>query len=748
MTEAGLARRRAASACDECHTHKSKCSGRKPRCGRCEQRGLSCTYRNRRSSTASGIAHERKLRAAVKSSPPSSRTTPHANFNCRPPLPCSTGAVSTSLLSRDVVRRHIDAYFEHIYPLQGYDFLHYPTVLEKLHSGQMSPILCTAICATVAMFLSPSDKSARTVAIEWSAEVDHYLLANMNRLEILNLQLMVLSMFQHFAYRQFGRVWQMHGSATRLALAFQLNDDSPVYFGRSPASPVEQECRRRLMWSLFVWDKLLSAGIDEFVGIPDQWMRLSLPCNEHYFQLEMGQRTGTLSDGIRVLSERDLGSKGLFLILQTLRHRILRTTKSFLIPGDTLDSPSKVQQAIDSLVRLRGDLAEFYDSIPPHLKLSDRNIFSHANTSEFASFITLHTWFFLCSSDLFRICLPGMLRESAPMSLLAVAPDGFVLEWQSLAISYALRLSQTWSHLQDLQRSGRLKLQLGYLPMNPATTVMIHQSTKLLLLARRFRLCSRVIDPLTGTLTTITDSTVEELCCSNISYLDGMAAIAPISAVVQQDVRDMFDKEVRRDRSDTTNRKASQWPVGSEIQRRNVLSRYHPLSISLANSEHLDEPTTPKDRMDLLSTEKDVASSGSAGSLTPPFARRDMASFQTSEGRSDTDGEMSTMVDDVPIAAQDPYFLMPHSLFQPLIMPSSMVSTATYLTHPSQQTENDLPGQDTGVPFAKAANLVPEYSVAPSQFDMGEELDWFMMSTLMENQPANDLALQSPTENP
>lgn len=239
-------------------------------------------------------------------------------------MPSPTSAASTSLLGRDVVRRHIDAYFEHVYPLQGHDFLHYPTVLEEFHSGHMSPILCTAICATVAMFLSPSDKTARTVAIEWSAEVDHYLLANMNRLEILNLQLMVLSMFQHFAYRQFGRVWQMHGSATRLALAFQLNDDSPSSLGRPPASPVEQECRRRLMWSLFVWDKLLSAGIDEFVGLPDQWMRLSLPCNEHYFQLEMRQKTGTLSDGIRALSERDLGSKGFLLILQTLRHRILR----------------------------------------------------------------------------------------------------------------------------------------------------------------------------------------------------------------------------------------------------------------------------------------------------------------------------------------------------------------------------------------------------------------------------------------
>lgn len=239
-------------------------------------------------------------------------------------LPSFNAAVDKSLLCKDVIRRHIDAYFEHVYPLQGYDFLHRPTVLEKFHGGQMPSILSTAICATVAMFVSPSDKDARAVAVEWSGDVDRYLLANMNRLELLNLQLMVLSMFQHFAHRQFGRVWQMHGSATRLALAFQLNEECPATPGRPPASPVEQECRRRLMWSLFVWDKLLSAGVDEFMALPDQWMRLSLPCNEHFFQSEMSQDTGTLVDGFHTLPGRDIGSNGFLLILQTVRHRILK----------------------------------------------------------------------------------------------------------------------------------------------------------------------------------------------------------------------------------------------------------------------------------------------------------------------------------------------------------------------------------------------------------------------------------------
>lgn len=220
--------------------------------------------------------------------------------------------------------RHIEAYFDHVYPLQGYDFFHRPSLLESFYNDRMPPILCTAICATAAMFISPSDKASRAISIEWSNEVDRYVSSNMNRLNILNLQLIMLSMFQHFAYRQFGRVWLMHGAATRLALAFQLNEERHPAPGQSPMSITERECLRRLMWSVFVRDKMLSGGVDEFITLPDEWMRLHLPCNEHCFQHELPQETGTMSDSVDSMSRRELGSKGFLLVLQSIHHRILK----------------------------------------------------------------------------------------------------------------------------------------------------------------------------------------------------------------------------------------------------------------------------------------------------------------------------------------------------------------------------------------------------------------------------------------
>lgn len=219
--------------------------------------------------------------------------------------------------------RHIEAYFDHVYPLQGYDFFHRPSLLESFYNDRLPPILCTAICATAATFISPS-KASRATSIEWSKEVDRYLFSNMNRLNLLNLQLIILSMFQHYAYRQFGRVWVMHGAAARLALAFQLNEDRPPGPGQSPVSVTERECLRRLMWSVFVRDRLLSGGVDEFIALPDQWMRLPLPCNEHCFQNELPQETGTLCDSANSPSRRELGSRGFLLILQSIHHRILR----------------------------------------------------------------------------------------------------------------------------------------------------------------------------------------------------------------------------------------------------------------------------------------------------------------------------------------------------------------------------------------------------------------------------------------
>ncbi|GKT91124.1 zinc finger transcription factor 1 [Colletotrichum tofieldiae] len=117
---------------------------------------------------------------------------------------------------------------------------------------------------------------------------------------------------------------------------------------------------------------------------------------------------------------------------------------------------------------------------------------------------------------------------------------------------------------------------------------MVHQCTKSLLTARRYRLYLGLIDPITDEAVELDDEAVQALCQSNIALLDEMAKIAPVVAVLQQDVKKMV--EVDKDRRQNDAETQEHAPVSSEVQRSNLLSRYHPLSQSFdSNAETADE---------------------------------------------------------------------------------------------------------------------------------------------------------------
>jgi hypothetical protein len=224
-------------------------------------------------------------------------------------------------LSRDVLAQHTEAYFTHIYHLPGYNFFHRPSMLEDLQNDRVAPILSIAICATVSSYLDRS-KSGKQLAIQWATEVDGYISTNMNNLNLLNLQVIMLSLYQHFAYRQFGRSWLLLGMATRLALGIQLNKG--VQGGASDSSFAARECNKRLAWSIYIHDKLQSGGIEEFVTMPQRWINLSLPLNDDDFHRERDCATSTLADNLKVSVRSDLNPSSYMVILMTLRHEILR----------------------------------------------------------------------------------------------------------------------------------------------------------------------------------------------------------------------------------------------------------------------------------------------------------------------------------------------------------------------------------------------------------------------------------------
>lgn len=309
-------RKRIAAACRECRLRKAKCTGQRPRCYRCSVRELTCTYE--------GGDHKRARSAVSRQSQSSSLPRSDAETQSIS-VTSSEGSLKTGterrFLARNVITSHIEAYFEYVYHLPGYDIFHRPSLLEDLHNDRIPPPLSAAICAAASIYVAHS-KEDRQLSIEWARELDHYIFSNLNNLNILNFQLMTLSMFQNFVYRQFGTAWLMHGIAARLALSHQLNKPKPS--NPDSLSIVSRECARRLIWGIFIHDKMRSGGVEEFVGLPDRWMAISLPNNENNFQREVQNRMGTISNSLQDLARQGLGIGGYMVILHNLRYDILR----------------------------------------------------------------------------------------------------------------------------------------------------------------------------------------------------------------------------------------------------------------------------------------------------------------------------------------------------------------------------------------------------------------------------------------
>lgn len=201
-----------------------------------------------------------------------------------------------------------------------------------------------------------------------------------------------------------------------------------------------------------------------------------------------------------------------------------------------------------------------------------------------------------------------MSRESASVAFLSKLPERFVEQWRCLAVSSATLMARTWGRLLCMKRSSALSLPGGLVPLSPAGCVSIHQCTKILLIARSFRLYTGLTDPGSGEPVFLDDQTVDELCQSNISFLDGLASIAPVAAVVQRDVRDMVAVHKRVTPVYLTTRDLA--PVTSDVQREKVLSRYHTLAMGIAASSQSGASETPYSH-DAASSQLGIESQGS-----------------------------------------------------------------------------------------------------------------------------------------
>ncbi|KAH6897246.1 hypothetical protein B0T10DRAFT_455113 [Thelonectria olida] len=437
------------------------------RCKRCEASDLVCEYTQakrkftnvRVSSSADRPVDAPASTQDASSSGPSIVSANHAGSNHVLAINAASLTAEELLFRKDIIMKHMDAYFEYIYYMPCMGFFRRNKVYQEIQTirqdGEFPAATAAAMCAVTSLFVNPCE-AGRVFAMKCSDDIELYVFRSIFRFDEEIMILYALNCYHNFLHGHLAKVWQCFGIATRLMVGLQVNWDVRP----RDRSFAEQETMRRIVWQLFYLDRLLAGGYDEYIMCRDDIVKIRLPCREEDFREDrpvvverMNESPGT--------SKGTMGIHGYQLRLIDVRHRILVSARK-MSGGQGANKPclepSKVMSNINGF---QNELSQINASLPPDLRPNEANI-ARAMASEYATgFVFIHTCLASVHMDLYSFCLPG-LREQVSADLLRKLPREFVTKSQKQAVAHALTLARFCDTLQHRLEAetyaGKLKL--------------------------------------------------------------------------------------------------------------------------------------------------------------------------------------------------------------------------------------------------------------------------------------------------
>ncbi|KAF5574260.1 hypothetical protein FPANT_11865 [Fusarium pseudoanthophilum] len=300
------------------------------------------------------------------------------------------------LQSRDTIRQYLDTYFDKS-DIADCVFLHRATTIAEWSQGKLEKALLKAICAS-ALRLAPTYHPETSPAHNWMKQVQDELVNHMGDMSVPKLQALMLVIKFLFSMRFTGDVWVLLSIASRVAFTKRLNYERPAI------DPVRQECLRRLMWSLYVVDKIFSGGIEDLTVCPTQRMHIRLPSSHHNFQL--GSRSKAPFLRSKTESDTDLNVLAYLMRLYDIRDRVLR-------------------------------------------------LMIMCHSEEARTYTTVHTILFSSRCDLHRFLIPG-IREAVSPEAVNQTPREYIDYCQQQCLQTALRYIDMWSKVRQMETSSRV----------------------------------------------------------------------------------------------------------------------------------------------------------------------------------------------------------------------------------------------------------------------------------------------------
>lgn len=150
-------------------------------------------------------------------------------------------------------------------------------MIRQVDAGIADPAIILAVCGVSAQ-LHSSIPAERERSEAWTDAAERLILTNLHSPSIFRLQALLLVIRQRLEAKMLSKAFMLIALASRLAFALRLNYERPRL------GFLAQECRRRLMWSVFLLDGVWFGGLNEFTTCSFETVHLNLPSSEEDFK--------------------------------------------------------------------------------------------------------------------------------------------------------------------------------------------------------------------------------------------------------------------------------------------------------------------------------------------------------------------------------------------------------------------------------------------------------------------------------
>lgn len=227
--------------------------------------------------------------------------------------PATSSASPDACPSDEVVTSLVEQFFNSLYPLPSFNFLHKAIVVQRCRDTTIDKALKLAICAITALYVSKHVDEREA----WIQESERLILNRLDRPSIFQLQASLLVIRYRVSIGHLSRAFMMAGLAGRWAVALRLN------YEHSGLRPAAQEVRRRTFWSLYLLDDSFSSESKDYELFHPDIVHIQLPCEEIDFAEERLVKTGHLYSN-KGVEPQAIGSQAAFVKLAFIRRSILR----------------------------------------------------------------------------------------------------------------------------------------------------------------------------------------------------------------------------------------------------------------------------------------------------------------------------------------------------------------------------------------------------------------------------------------